>query len=255
MFYEFQYFAMNEYTRKEYGENFNFPSHMHQAFEFITVLSGQMEITVNSCSYKLKAGESLLVFPNQIHSLSSLKSRHMLCIFSPELVKAYSSKVFDKIPKSNVFLPDKYLINTLDRLSENSSMLEKKGLFYSLCADFDKNAKYKERKNDDKDLLYQIFNFVELNYNKDCSLSNLTDMTGFSYSYLSRYFKKVVGISFNDYVNQYRISNACYLLTNSDCSILQCALECGYNSLRSFNRNFVTRLAVTPNEYRNILKE
>ena len=255
MFYEFQYFGMHEYTHKEYGENFNFPSHMHQAFEFITVLSGEMEVTVNSESYNLKKGESLLVFPNQIHSLQSHTSTHMLCIFSPELVKAYSSKVSDKIPQSNIFLPDKHLIDTLDKLSENSSILEKKGLFYSLCAEFDKNAQYRERKNDDKDLLYQIFNFVELNYNKDCSLSNLTDSTGFSYSYLSRYFKRVVGISFNDYVNQYRISNACYLLNNSDYSILQCALESGYNSLRSFNRNFVMRLLVTPNEYRNSLKK
>lgn len=245
---------MHEYIRKEYGENFNFPNHMHQAFEFITVLSGEMTVTVDSNCYILNEGDALLVFPNQIHSLESKNSKHMLCIFSPELVKAYSSRLSDKIPENNLFFPDKYLIDTLDKISENSSMLEKKGLFYSLCADFDKNAIYKERKNDDKDLLYQIFNFVELNYNKDCSLSNLTDCTGFSYSYLSRYFKRVVGISFNDYVNQYRISNACYLLSNSDCSILQCALESGYNSLRSFNRNFVMRLSVTPNEYRNRLK-
>lgn len=255
MFYQFKYFGMHEYTHKEYGENFNFPSHMHQAFEFITVLSGEMEVMVNSNSYILNEGDALLVFPNQIHSLKSNNSKHMLCIFSPELVKAYSSKVSDKIPESNLFLPNKYLINTLNKLSEYSSILEKKGLFYSLCAEFDKKAIYKERKSDDKDLLYQIFNFVELNYNKDCSLSNLTDTTGFSYSYLSRYFKRVVGISFNDYVNQYRISNACYLLSNSDCSILQCALESGYNSLRSFNRNFVIRLLVTPNEYRNNLKK
>ena len=153
------------------------------------------------------------------------------------------------------FSPDEYFVEALNKLDDNSSIIEKKGLFYSLCSEFDKTAKYIDRKNDDKDLLYQIFKFVESNYNKDCSLISLTDTTGFSYSYLSRYFKRVVGISFNDYVNQYRISNACYLLSNSDCSILQCALECGYNSLRSFNRNFVTRLAVTPNEYRNSLKE
>lgn len=255
MFYQFQYFGMHEYTRKEYGENFNFPSHLHQAFEFITVFSGTMDVNIGDKTYSIQKGQSLLIFPNQLHSLSSHKSQHMLCIFSPDLVKAYSTKILEKVPINNFFTPDNYLIKAIDNLSENSSMIEKKGLFYSLCAEFDKEREYEQKQNDDRNLLYEIFKFVELNYNKDCSLNNLTIKTGFSYSYLSRYFKKVVGISYNDYVNQYRISNACYLLNNSDYTILQCALESGYTSLRSFNRNFVAHLLMTPSEYRNSAKK
>lgn len=255
MFYQFQYFGMHEYTRKEYGENFNFPSHLHQAFEFITVFSGVMDVNIGDKTYSIQKGQSLLIFPNQLHSLSSRKSQHMLCIFSPDLVKAYSTKVLEKIPVNNFFTPDSYLINAIDKLAEISSMIEKKGLFYSLCAEFDKERKYEQKQNDDRNLLYEIFKFVEQNYNEDCSLNNLTIKTGFSYSYLSRYFKKVVGVSYNDYVNQYRISNACYLLNNSDYTILQCALESGYTSLRSFNRNFFAHLLITPSEYRNKAKK
>lgn len=254
MFYQFQHFGLSEYTQKEYGENHNFQSHLHQSFEFITVFSGEMKITVDSLIYSLKAGDSILIFPNQIHSISSEKSRHMLFIFSPSLVKAYASKISGMIPSDNRFLLDKYMIDTLDRFSDTSSVIEKKGIFYTLCAEFDNNAVYKERKSDDKNLLYKIFKFVELNYSGECSLQSLSESTGFSYSYLSRYFKKVVGISINDYINQYRISNACYLLNNTDCSILQCALDSGYKSLRSFNRNFVALLSVAPNEYRKKVK-
>ena len=250
MFYQFQHFGMSEYVTKEYGENFNFPGHLHQAFEFVTVLSGEMEITVDSKSYLLHSNESLLIFPNQIHSMESHTSRHMLCIFSPDLVKSYASKIPDKIPFDNKFIPDRFFIDALDKLSDDASITEKKGLFYCLCAEFDKAAKYDTKKSDDKNLLYRIFKFVETNYNKECSLAELAHETGFSYSYLSRYFRKITGISFNSYVNQYRISNACYLLNNSDCSVLQCALDSGYSSLRSFNRNFKELLAVTPNEYR-----
>ena len=255
MFYEFQYFNIQEYTKKEYGENFNFPNHLHQAFEFITLLSGEMDISVGDIRYHLKKGESLLIFPNQLHSLSSKNSKHMICIFSTDLVKAFKTKIKDKIPENNLFSPNSYLIDSVDKLSDNSSLFEKKGILYSICAEFDKTAHYKETKNDNSNLLYEIFKFVEQNYNKDCSLNNLTLKTGFSYSYLSRYFKKTVGISYNDYVNQYRISNACYLLNNSDCSILQCALESGFNSLRSFNRNFITHLNITPSEYKKNSKK
>lgn len=252
MFYEYQHFGLYEHTQKEYGENFSFPAHLHKSFEIIILLDGEMTVTVDEIPYVLHPGEALLIFPNQIHSLASTSSRHMLCIFSTELVKAYTSKVSGKIPESNFFLPDPYLISTLDSFTEQSSLIEKKGLFYSLCGSFDRAARYRERKNDDSNLLYRIFDFVETNYSKECSLKELALQTGFSYSYLSRYFKNIVGLSFNDYVNRYRISNACYLLNNTEDSVLQCALDSGYTSLRSFNRNFMEKMSMTPNAYRKM---
>ena len=107
------------------------------------------------------------------------------------------------------------------------------------------------KKSDRENLLYRIFEFVEKNYKNDCSLERLSDDTGFSYHYLSRYFKSRVSITFNSYVNLYRISKACYILNNTDYTVIQCALECGYTSLRSFNRNFRLRTKLTPIEYRS----
>ena len=48
MLYQFQHFGISEYFCKEYGENFNYPIHLHQSFEFIVVLDGEMKITVDS---------------------------------------------------------------------------------------------------------------------------------------------------------------------------------------------------------------
>ncbi|MBR5614646.1 MAG: helix-turn-helix transcriptional regulator [Clostridia bacterium] len=254
MFYQFQHFGISEYFCKEYGENFNFPTHLHQSFELICVTSGEMKITVDDKLYHLKKGESVLVFPHQLHSISSQNSKHMLCIFSPELVKAYSSKILNKKPILNTVCLNKYLFDELDNLLDNSSSFEKKGILYSICAEFDKTAEYTKRLSCDESLLLNIFEFVEENYSGDCELQNLSQKTGYSYSYLSRCFKKITGISFNTYVNRYRISNACYLLNNSNCSILQCALDSGYKSVRSFNRNFMGVLDITPKEYRKKLK-
>jgi len=249
MFYQAQHFGLSEYFCKEYGKDFSFPAHLHNSFEFITILSGEMKITVDNKSYVLRENESLLIFPHQIHSLNSKSSKHMLCIFSPEIVKSYFLKVSKKLPESNKFTPGKYLIDSIDKLTEDNSKIRKKGILYSLCAEFDENSIYTTKNGDDKNLLYKIFEFIELNYNKECSLERLARETSFSYSYLSRYFKNVVGVSFNYYVNRYRINNACYILNNSNCSIIQCALESGYTSLRSFNRNFKLITGKTPKEY------
>jgi len=249
-FYQFQHFGLSEHMEREEGNNLNFRDHLHQSFEFLIVTEGAMEIVVDGRVYNLNKGESVIIFPNQIHSIKSEKSAHVLWIFSSELVKAYASKVAGKIPVSNVFVPSKHLTKILLDTYENSSLIEKKGVFYLLCSEFDRVAEYTKRTKDDKNLLYKIFKFVESNYGKDCSLESLSKETGFSYSYISRYFKKIVGISYNKYVNQYRISNACYILSNTDSSVLQCALDCGYDSLRSFNRNFTECLGVPPTGYR-----
>lgn len=250
MLYQYTHFGTAEYFRKEYGKNFSFPVHLHNSFEIITVTSGEMTVTVDDNIYTLKQGESVLIFPNQLHSLQSSKSKHMLCIFSSELVKSYYSKINKKIPVNNTISTDHLLIKLLDNILPESSMIEKKGLLYLLCAQFDKSARYKDKNQFSDSLLHKIFEFVEQNYAKDCSLMELSNETGYSYSYLSRSFKKAIGISFNSYVNQYRINNACYLLNNTDYSIIHCALESGYNSLRSFNRNFIASLGITPSEYR-----
>ena len=250
MIYEFQHFGSSEYFRKEAGKNLNFPNHLHQSFEVVTILSGSTNITIDNKLHRLHPNDSVLIFPNQIHSFECNECEHLLYIFSPELVKSFSTKTSKKIPINNFFKLDNYFLDAYKKLSENDSKIKKKGMLYLICASFDEQAEYVEKCNEDKNLLHTIFNFVETNYDKDCSLEHLSLKTTYSYSYLSRYFKNTVGISFNAYVNQYRISKACYILTNSNCSILQCALECGYNSLRSFNRNFMSILSVSPKEYR-----
>ena len=255
MFYQFQHFGISEYFCKEYGENINFPTHLHQSYEFVYITEGEIQITIDNTAYNLKKGDSVLIFPHQLHSLASENSKHMLCIFSPELVQAFSSKILNKKPINNALTVNQYLADALDNLSETSSTFEKKGLLYSICAEFNKNAEYKDRLSCDENILQKIFDFVEKNYKDDCKLQSLANETGYNYSYLSRIFKRITGISFNNYTNRYRISSACYLLNNSNNSILQCALESGYDSLRSFNRNFKNALGITPAEYQRKIKE
>ena len=250
MFYEVSHLGSPDYIKIERGENFNFPPHLHSCFEIIIILSGQMTITIDDQDFIANQGDALMIFPNQIHTLSSTNSEHILCIFSPNLVKSYATKTSGKIPNTNLFCPDPYLVNGLKSLDDTSTNIEKKGLLYSLCAQFEKDATYHTKTADHEKLLYQIFDFVEDEFSGDCSLKKLSEKVGYNYAYLSRFFKKIVGISFNTYVNHYRLSNACYLMNTSDSSILQCALDSGYDSIRSFNRNFKEHFGITPAQYR-----
>lgn len=249
MFYEFKHLGSPDYLKIERGTDFSFPAHLHQCFEIIVIRSGEMTVTVDERTFVLGAGEALLTFPNQIHALSSAESSHFLCIFSPRLVQAYASKVSNKLPQNNKFRPDAYLVAALERLEVASSSVERKGVLYSLCAQFDRTAVYDQKPFKNETLLYRIFSFVEEHFGGDCSLSALSKKTGYDYAYLSRYFKRCTGLSFNAYVTQFRLSHACYLLENTSDAVLQCALDSGFVSLRNFNRCFKAYLGLTPTQY------
>lgn len=250
MFYQNHSSLATDGLKLENGIDFNFPMHLHSSFEFIVVTEGEMQVSVDGKDYFLHQQEALLVFPNQMHELKTPEhSCHFLCIFSSNLVQAYSKVFTSKIPADNKFTPCFSDVEKLASITKNDSIIKIKGCLYSICSQFDEIAEYSERKLADDDLILKIFRFVEENYNGDCSLDALSKNTSYHYVYLSKFFKKCTGISFTDYVNRYRISEACYLLQNSQSTILQTAFDCGFDSLRSFNRNFKNIMGVTPSAY------
>ncbi len=250
MLYQDQHFGISEYFCKEANRNFSFPMHIHHSFEFIMILDGSMTVTIGYSSYELTKGEGVLIFPEQLHSLESTESEHLLIIFSADIISAFYSKHSSELPEcSKIKLPP-YLASQIKEIDEHSSIIKMKGTLYSLCALLDENTVYIKRKKLENGLLHTIFNFVENNFEKGCTLDDLSNAIGYNRSYLSRYFSESTNMSFGTYVNRYKISRVCYLLKNSNKTILECAYDCGYRSLRSFNRNFKLYVGVSPKDYR-----
>ena len=223
---------------------------MHHSFELITITAGAMTVTVGADRYELKKGESILVFPEQLHSLESIESEHALFIFSSDIVGAFYSKHSSEIPKYAKITASPFLISELCALDEKTPIIKLKGVLYSLCAMLDADTEYVKKKTHEDGLLYSVFEFVEGNFDKSCNLDDLGDALGYNSAYLSRYFSEATGMPFVSYVNQYRISRVCYMLKNSNKPVVECAYDCGYSSLRSFNRNFKLYMGMSPREYR-----
>lgn len=251
MLYQSQHSLGAEIFTIERGKNLNFPAHLHNSFELIYVTDGRMEVSIDQKSYLLGAGDTVLIFPHQLHSLVTPESSgHFLYIFSPRLVQAYSKTVQSKVPTSSLVSPNEALLRAFLSAKETDSILKIKGLLYSLCAAFDETAVYTDRSLDRDTLLLEIFRFAESNYSGNCTLAELSRVASYNYVYLSKYFKERTGQSFTEYVNRYRVNEACYLLSNFDAPVLQISLDCGFDSLRSFNRNFKKYIGVSPSEYR-----
>ncbi|MBQ8357692.1 MAG: helix-turn-helix transcriptional regulator [Clostridia bacterium] len=252
MFYELHHSVGVDHFSVEAGENFSFPPHIHHSFELITLTSGSMKVIVGGREYILTPDKGILVFPNQIHALTTFrKSRHRLCIFSPKLVNSFIGSRQGLLPVDPLFDLPSDIADLLFALSPDDNRNLIKGALYTVCGLFDRNAVYEAAgKDGDDSLLFEIFSFIERHYADDCSLNALAAELSYSYAYLSKYFTRTVGRSYNSYVNQYRIGEVCNRLDNTDDSILKISEDCGFRSLRSMNRNFKEQTGVTPVEYR-----
>ncbi|MDD6800611.1 MAG: AraC family transcriptional regulator [Firmicutes bacterium] len=252
MFYESEHSTVSEeLTVISANKDLNFPMHLHKAFELIAVTEGEMTVCVDKQSYTVNAGEAVLVFPHQVHSMETVRhSKNFLIIFAPEYIKAFVPFCLNNTPKYSVFKPSEELWQKLKQLQKEDSTLHIKSVLYSLADEFDRKAEYSPRCPEIETLLYRIFDFIHNNYTGKCDLHTLSDALSYQYNYLSRYFADRTGMSFTQYVQSYRLSESCYKLTNSGISITQIAMECGFESLRSFHRNFFAQIKMTPGQYR-----
>jgi len=251
MFYQYDQLGGDpEYIASDISVNMSYPEHMHQDFEFLLILEGQMKVTVDFRCETLNAGDAVLIFPNQVHSFESTCSRCIMLLFSPLIVGSYTKIVKNRIPVSGIFRPNEYLADSLCTLSDKSPITFKKAVLYMLCDQFGRQAEYVGKSLVKEKPLTDMLIYVENSFGSECSLQNIADQIGYDYKYLSHLFKRSVGINFNEYVNNYRLAYARNLMATTENSILQCALDSGFGSVRTFNRLFKARFGMTPVQFR-----
>ena len=120
----------------------------------------------------------------------------------------------------------------------------------SYCLLVDRN-KYKDKQA----VVRNCIAYINDRISEKISLDNVSDYLGVNKSYLSSIFNKDMGISIVDYIYDKRISNACYLLANTDFSISEVADYIGYFDTSYFIRIFKTLVKMTPLKYRESLSK
>jgi YesN/AraC family two-component response regulator len=97
----------------------------------------------------------------------------------------------------------------------------------------------------------RIQDYIEKNINNNITLEEVAEYASISPFYLSRLFKRKVGINFSTYIVNNKMEIAKELLKNTHIPIVNIALELSYKEPNYFSKVFKKKVGVTPTEYRN----
>lgn len=236
-------------------------AHLHYHVEIVYMREGCAKAYVDSDSFEIGAGDLLVVFPNKIHRFEDEmgKNKYDLFIVNPDLAEGIAEKTATESPKNPVIRnanSNSRLITLIDILRDAEKFPASckhtllKGYFTSFFAEILEMMPTKSAKQDENQAMRALVQYCSRNFTKELSLSILEKELHLSKYYISHLFGDKLGISFNDYINSLRISEACRLLQMSDMSITEISGASGFGTLRTFNRSFIKQMGMSPSDYK-----
>lgn len=98
----------------------------------------------------------------------------------------------------------------------------------------------------------RVFEFILNHFREEIRVEQIASVAGLAPAAFCRYFKRRTRKSFVEYLNELRIGHARKLLTNVDLSVGQIGLECGFNNVSHFHRQFKLHTSMTPLRYQTV---
>ncbi len=102
----------------------------------------------------------------------------------------------------------------------------------------------------DKKRINSVYDYIQKNYQRQISLSDIASRLNMSEEYFSRYFSKTMKKPFFEFLNEYKINRACKLLIETDKQISEICYAAGFESIPFFYRQFKKFKDCQPKTYR-----
>lgn len=107
------------------------------------------------------------------------------------------------------------------------------------------------KQSHNQQLQQSILQWLEENfYRPDLNLAMAAEQFHISKKYVSQFLKDQTGKSYNEYVEELRLSHAMTLLRESDLSVTEIAIQCGFSSQNTFYKAFRRRFDISPSSIR-----
>ena len=221
-------------------ENLHNLVHWHHEAEMIYVLRGQASVGIGASHFAVREGDFCLCPGGTLHyTHSEGDSLIRIVIFDESLVGAMRDKLPSVQPVICPFFEDFYQALCAEMTEQKPFFEEKSGaLLASFLTDvYRVSAPVGASHHPDSMRYRALLSYIDGHY-QDITFSEAAQYMGFSPAYFSKMFRTMAGMTFTQYLNQVRVSRAVHLLRTSSSSVTRVAMECGFSTIRHFNRVF-----------------
>lgn len=239
------------------------PQHMHRNVEIIYLKSGSSTCTVDLVEYELHPGDLLFIFSDQLHSygLPSGVPENYALLFPPDL-PIFAETLSTMLPVCPVLrgavtpeIDAMFAKANEDCFGDESPYrtAKRQGYISILLSMLLPLLPMQKKSVLQNNLEYKLIRYCADHYNEPISLGSIAKQFAYSPTYLSRIFNEKFNIGFTDFINMLRVEEAKEKLKGTD-RMTDIALDCGFSSIRNFNRVFKEAVGMPPGEYRNTKK-
>ena len=233
-----------------YKELYNIP-HWHFEDELIACACGTASVVMDGHIFTLESNDCLFCRRESIHYISGGGDGELI-------VTQFDRHLIGGQWLRNPLFRDQY--GVIDRLEQIYHEFKEKKLRYAekvnaimtsllidifrgedLCGEEVQESASNHRF---KELLAQIdMHSDELSFNEAADFMNMSE------AYFSRFFKRMAGMNFSHYLNVIRVDRAIDLLKNEPgITMVDVMSQCGFNTLRNFNRVFKEITGMAPSQ-------
>ncbi len=256
------------------------PPHRHEFVEMLYMLSGSVDVVINGKKMRVVSGDLCIMDSDVVHSVGKTeKNDLMINILMP---KRYFNTTF-LTTLINVQIVTGFLGNIISQKTAHDKywLVHCEGnediryAFEKIFCEFleptvgsasairyhigliliEGVRHFKEedepgREDNGKSVIPQVLQYID-EHCVTCTLKDTADHFGYSATYLSKKLKQRMGKSFQELISEQRLNRVALMLVNTDTSIFEIAVNCGYQNMAFFYQKFSQKFGMTPKEYRN----
>lgn len=164
----------------------------------------------------------------------------------PEYVRYMSFVIFSDIYRHYNRIASKHYYDNLKRLHHAKSMFDVREVLKNSVMINQEQTDVKQYNVN----VQKALQVIHQNYTEDLTIGVIAESLHLNAMYLGQIFKKETGLSFSQYLNQFRVKKAQNLLVQSNHNVNEIAELVGYTSSGYFYKNFKKECGISPREYR-----
>jgi AraC-like DNA-binding protein len=263
------------YVRKDKLLQYGYAAacHWHPDLEFILVLDGAMDYFVNGKTVHIEAHDGVFVNSKRLHyGFSTDKTNcsfiavviHPVLLFeNSQAVKVYLDQKFGSDSSDFISLSPKIdwqqealllLSKIYDEMhSDTRNPLRLVSQAVCLCAHMGDHIQRTSGYRVDSQLqtiVWKMTGFIHQHYDRKITLDDIAASGAVCRSKCCELFNKYVGQTPNTYVLRYRITKSCDMLRETNRTVCDIAITCGFQSASYFSYVFRSEIGLTPQNYR-----